>query len=69
MLERIHGGALITIGDTKARVDPSSFCRELLDEAERFWRWVDRHPIPIHGNPELSRIDQIRLQIPHRTSA
>ncbi|MHA7144960.1 hypothetical protein ACX80U_09620 [Arthrobacter sp. TmT3-37] len=61
VLERIHGGALITIGDTKVRVDPSIFCRELLNEAERFWRWVDRHAVPIHGNQELSRINQVRL--------
>lgn len=62
VLERIHGGALITIGDTKMLVDPTTFCRELLDEAERFWRWVDRHEVPISAGEQ--GIDRIRALIP-----
>ncbi|PPB48683.1 hypothetical protein C4K88_13245 [Arthrobacter pityocampae] len=62
ILERIRGGALITIGDTKLRVDPLVFCRELLDEAERFWHWVDRHEVPV--SPGDQRIDRIRALIP-----
>ncbi|WP_247827617.1 hypothetical protein [Arthrobacter antioxidans] len=64
VLERIHGGALVTIGDTRARVDPSTFCRELLDEAGRFWQWVERHDIPLYGEPELARIDQMQARVP-----
>jgi hypothetical protein len=38
----IRGGALVTLGHNKAPVEPVSFCRELLNDAERFWRWTDR---------------------------
>ncbi|MCG2622933.1 hypothetical protein LVY72_13605 [Arthrobacter sp. I2-34] len=66
ILERIRGGALITIGDTKARVEPITFCRELLAEAERFWRWTDRWGIPVDSGYALPEIDRVRSRIPWR---
>jgi hypothetical protein len=64
ILERIRGAALITIGDTKIRVDALAFCSELLDEAERFWRWTDRQEIPVNAGLELPKINQVRAKIP-----
>lgn len=59
ILEQIRGGALFTIDDTKVRVEPVSFCSELLDEAERFWRWTDRHGIPVEAAYGLHDIERI----------
>lgn len=64
VLERIRGGALVTVAETRLRVDSRIFCGELLDEAERFWRWVDRNEVPVHGGAELARIDLTRRRIP-----
>lgn len=68
ILERIHGGALFTIARTKARVEPVTFCRELLDEAERFWHWTDRQDIPVEADAAyaLKEINRVRSKIPWR---
>jgi hypothetical protein len=66
ILERIRGGALVTIADTKARVEPVTFCRELLDEAERFWRWTDQQDIPVDSGWALTEIERVRSKIPWR---
>lgn len=66
ILEHVHGGALVTIGDTKARVEPLTFCRELLDEAERFWRWTEKQGIPVDAGWALTKIDRVRSKIPWR---
>ncbi|WP_336713064.1 hypothetical protein [Arthrobacter sp. USHLN218] len=60
ILERIRGGALVTVGDTRLRLDPAAFCVALLDEAERFWSWTERHDIPVDAAWALTDVARIR---------
>jgi hypothetical protein len=60
ILERIRGGALITIGDTRLRVDPVTFYLALLEEAERFWSWTERQSIPVDAAWALTDLVRIR---------
>lgn len=60
ILERIRGGALVTVGDTRLRVEPAAFCAALLDEAERFWRWTERHSVPVDAAWALTGVARLR---------
>ncbi|MEV7649159.1 hypothetical protein [Arthrobacter sp. NPDC089319] len=65
-LESVQGGAIMTAGSTKTRVEPVTFCRELLHEAERFWHWTDRWGIPVNSGQALQEIERVRTKIPWR---
>ncbi|MFT4471926.1 hypothetical protein ACMX2H_18645 [Arthrobacter sulfonylureivorans] len=60
VLERIRGGALLTVGETAVRVDPTAFNRQLLAEAERFWQWTEQHGIPVDAPAALQDIARAR---------
>lgn len=63
VLRRRGSSTLMTIGPATTPVDEETFLPGLLDEAARYFRWVDTH-IGVDERPQLDRIAQVRSRLP-----